>query len=418
MSKPNIEFQIFSVPGQIPGLDGFVGQTDFSINLDAWSEADGQYLPAEEYPISPDAPSAVQRRAPDGDGAQGGVHNLLDMDTDALAALTAVQRVPRQPVHAVRQRGDDQPRGRVREPVNGQQPAVVRDDLQAQLLQTTQQALDAKAEAAEFRRRCAFLEKAYDDLRTASPVVALGAEAPVDTTTRLDASSAEATDPARIPVQSPPVESGAEASGSPTTASPPAGALAVDRTGHLPDELAPSTAKVDKLFVARINEAVKLLQGGSSKVDDSTTLAGTRQFVEEIVTATAKLCKHYAALVRAASGLPSQPTSTAVSVTGTHGGIRESVVRALDAASLSSADRAVVDSVGKAEKLLVTRQRAALSIIAANTKFRAIDGALAVVLDRRVTGSISDALSDSSSCLQSIAAAIILSLGRATARGE
>jgi hypothetical protein len=202
-------FEIFSIPGQIPGLDGFVGQTDFSLNLDAWSEADGLYLPAEEYPISPDAPSAVQRRAPDdGDGAQGGVHNILDMDTDALAALTAVQRVPRQPVHAVRQRGDDQPRGRVREPVNGQQPAVVRDDLQAQLLQTTQQALDAKAEAAEFRRRCAFLEKAYDDLRTASPVVALGAEAPVDTTTRLDASSAEATNPARIPVQSPAVESG------------------------------------------------------------------------------------------------------------------------------------------------------------------------------------------------------------------
>jgi len=224
MSKPNIEFEIFSIPGQVPGLDGFVGQADRSLNFETWSETDGLYLPAEEYDeFTPDAPPAVQRRAPDdGDGAEGGVHNILDMDTDALAALTAVQRVPRQPV--VRQRGDDQPRGRVREPVSGQPPAVVRDDLQAQLLQTTQQALDAKAEAAEFRQRCAFLEKAYNDLRSASPDVALGTEAPVDTTTQLDASSAAATNPARIPVQPPAVESGAGASGSPTTASPGRGA--------------------------------------------------------------------------------------------------------------------------------------------------------------------------------------------------
>ena len=334
------DFQIFSVPGQVAGLDGFVSNADFSLNLGAWSEADGQYLPAEEYPITPDAPRAVQHRAPDGDGAHGGIHHLLDMDTDALAALTAVQRVHRQPAHAVRQHGTD-PRGRVREPGHDQQPAVVRDDLQAQLLQTTQQALDAKAEAAEFRRRCAFLEKAYNDLQfqSASPVVAPGTEAPVDTTTRLDSSSPAATNPARIPVQSPPVESGADASGSPATASPPTGALAVDRTGRLPDELAPSTAKVDKPFAARIAEAVKLLQSGSSKVDDSTTLAGTRQFVEEIVAATAKLDKHYAALVRAASGLPSQPASTAVAVTGAHGGIRESVIRALDAEPLSSDDQ-------------------------------------------------------------------------------
>ncbi len=99
---------------------------------------------------------------------------------------------------------------------------------------------------------------------------------------------------------------------------------------------------MEKHFTARIAEAVKVLQSGSGRVDDSTTLAGTRQFVEEIVTTTAKLDKHYAALVRAASGLPSQPASTAVAVTGAHGGIRESVVRALDAASLSSDDRAIV----------------------------------------------------------------------------
>jgi hypothetical protein len=67
-------FENFSIPGQIPGLDGFVGQTDHSLNFDTWSETDGLYLPAEELDeFSPDAPSAVQRRAPDdGDGAQGG----------------------------------------------------------------------------------------------------------------------------------------------------------------------------------------------------------------------------------------------------------------------------------------------------------------------------------------------------------
>jgi hypothetical protein len=61
--------------------------------------------------------------------------------------------------------------------------------------------------------------------------------------------------------------------------------------------MAPSTEKVDKHFQARIADTVKLLQNGSGKVDDSTTLAGTRQFVEEIVVATARLDKHYAALV-------------------------------------------------------------------------------------------------------------------------
>jgi hypothetical protein len=290
------------------GLDGFVSNAEVSLNLDTCSEADGQYLPAEEFDINPDAPHAVQHRAPDGDGAQGGVRHLLDLDADTLTALTAVQRVPRQPVHVVRQHGNDHPRGRVREPVHDQQPAVVRDDqqravvrddsdLQAQLLQTTQQALDAKAEAAEFRRKCALLEKAYNDLQSASPAVALGAEAPVDTTTRLDASSAAATNPARIPVQSSAVESGAGASSSPTTTSTPAGALAVDHTGGLPVQLAPSTEKVAKHFQNRIDDSVKLLQNGSSKVDDSTTLAGTCQFVEDIVAATAKLDKHFAALV-------------------------------------------------------------------------------------------------------------------------
>ena len=172
----------------------------------------------------------------------------------------------------------------------------------------------------------------------------------------------------------------------------------------------------DKHFQTRIADTVELLQSGSSKVDDSTTLAGTRQFVEEIVTATAKLDKHFAALVRAASGLPSQATSTAVAVTGAHGGIRASVIRALDAVPLSSDDLAVVDSVGQAEQLLVRRQRAAMRIVAANAKFHTIDVSLAVVLDRRVTGSISEALSDSSSCLQSIA--IILSLKGSTAGGR
>ena len=371
MSKLNNGFEIFSVPGQVAGLDGFVGNGDCSLNLDAWSEADGLYLPAEEYTVTPDDARAVQHRAPDGDGAHGGIHHLLDMDADALAALTAVQRIPRQPVHAVRQHGDDHPRGRVREPVSDQQPAVVRDDLQAQLLQTTQQALDAKAEAAEFRRRCAFLEKAYNDLQSASPVAAQGTEAPVDTSTRLDASPAAATNPARIPVQSLTVESGADASGIPNTTSTPAGTPAIDHSGGLPVQMAPSAEKVDK---------------------------------------------HYAALVRAASGLPSQAAPTAVAVTGAHGGIRESVIRALDAEPLSSGDRAVVESVSQAEQLLVKRQRAAMRIVAANAKFHAIDVSLAVVLDRRVTGSISEALSDSSSCLQSIA--IILSLKGSTAGGR
>jgi hypothetical protein len=416
MSKLNNGFEIFSVPGQVAGLDGFVGNGDCSLNPDAWSEADGLYLPAEEYTVTPDDARAVQHRAPDGDSAHGGVHHLLDMDADALAALTAVQRVPRKPVHAVRQHGDDHPRGRVREPVYDQQPAGVRDDLQAQLLQTTQQALDAKAEAAEFRRQCAYFEKAYNDLQSASSVAAQGTEAPVDTSTRLDASPAAATNPARIPVQSLTVESGADASGIPNTTSTPAGMLAVDHAGGLPVQMAPSTEKVDKHFQARIADTVKLLQNGSGKVDDSTTLAGTRQFVEEIVTATARLDKHYAALVRAASGLPSQATSTAVAVTGAHGGIRESVIRALDAEPLSSGDLAVVESVTQAEQLLVKRQRAAMRIVAANAKFHAIDVSLAVVLDRRVTGSISEALSDSSSCLQSIA--IILSLKGSTAGGR
>jgi hypothetical protein len=76
----------------------------------------------------------------------------------------------------------------------------------------------------------------------------------------------------------------------------------------------------------------------------------------------------------------------------------------------------VVASVGLAEQLLVARQRAAMQIVAANTKLRAIDVALAVVLDRRVTGLISETLSDSSSCLQSIA--ILLSVKGSTAGGR
>jgi hypothetical protein len=39
-------FQKNSIPGQVPGLDGFVGNADVSLNLDAWSETDGLYLPA------------------------------------------------------------------------------------------------------------------------------------------------------------------------------------------------------------------------------------------------------------------------------------------------------------------------------------------------------------------------------------
>ena len=55
MSKLNNDFEIFSIPGQVAGLDGFVSNADFSLNLEAWSEADGQYLPAEEYALTPDA---------------------------------------------------------------------------------------------------------------------------------------------------------------------------------------------------------------------------------------------------------------------------------------------------------------------------------------------------------------------------
>ena len=44
MSKLNNGFEIFSGPGQVAGLDGFVGNGDCSLNLDAWSEADGLYL--------------------------------------------------------------------------------------------------------------------------------------------------------------------------------------------------------------------------------------------------------------------------------------------------------------------------------------------------------------------------------------
>ena len=154
-------FEIFSIPGQIAGLDGFVGNTDFSLNIADWSEENenDQYMPAEEFDLTPG--DAVQHRAQGGDGVQVGIRNFLDLDADALTALTAVPRVPRPPVHAVRQDGDNLPRDRVREPVREQQPGVVRDDLQAQLLQTAQLALDAKAEAAVFRHKCALLEKAY-----------------------------------------------------------------------------------------------------------------------------------------------------------------------------------------------------------------------------------------------------------------
>ncbi len=76
----------------------------------------------------------------------------------------------------------------------------------------------------------------------------------------------------------------------------------------------------------------------------------------------------------------------------------------------------MVKSVAQSEQLLVRRRRAAMHIVTANVKLHTIDVSLAVVLDRRVTGSIADALSDSSSCLQSIA--IILSLKGSTAGGR
>ena len=135
-------FEIFTIPGQIAGLDGHVGNADFSLNIADWSEENenDQYMPAEEFDLTPG--DAVQHRAQGGDGTQVGIRNFLDLDADALTALTAVPRVPRPHIHAVRQDGDNLPRDRVREPVREQQPGVVRDDLQAQLLQAAQLALD------------------------------------------------------------------------------------------------------------------------------------------------------------------------------------------------------------------------------------------------------------------------------------
>ena len=122
-------FEIFSVPGQLAGLDGHVGNADFSLNIADWSEENenDQYMPAEEFDLTPG--DAVQHRAQDGDGVQVGIRNFLDLDADALTALTAVTRVPRPPVHAVRQDGDNLPRDRVREPVREQQPGVVRETI-------------------------------------------------------------------------------------------------------------------------------------------------------------------------------------------------------------------------------------------------------------------------------------------------
>ena len=63
-------FEIFSVPGKVAGLDGFVGNNDVSLNIADWNEEHGQYLPAEEFELTPgDAISAVQHdRAQVGDG--------------------------------------------------------------------------------------------------------------------------------------------------------------------------------------------------------------------------------------------------------------------------------------------------------------------------------------------------------------
>ena len=121
-------FEIFSVPGQHAGLDGHVGNADFSLNIADWSEEHDQYMPAEEFDLTPG--DAVQHRAQDGDGVQVGIRNFLDLDADALTALTAVPRVPRPHIHAVRPDGDNHPRDRVRGPVRDKQPGVVRDDLQ------------------------------------------------------------------------------------------------------------------------------------------------------------------------------------------------------------------------------------------------------------------------------------------------
>ena len=81
-------FEIFSVPGQIAGLDGHVGNADFSLNIADWSEENenDQYMPAEEFDLTPG--DAVQHRAQGGDGAQVGIRHILDLDADALTAVT------------------------------------------------------------------------------------------------------------------------------------------------------------------------------------------------------------------------------------------------------------------------------------------------------------------------------------------
>ena len=398
-------FENFSVPGQFAGLDGFVGNADFSLDIVGWFEKLDQHLPAEEFELTPgEAVRAVQHSAQVGDG----IRNFLDLDADALTALTAVPRVPQPPVHAVRQDGENQPRDRVREPVREPQPGVVRGDLQGQLLMTARLALDARAEAAAFRHKCALLEKAYTNLQAASPAVAVGTEAPVDTTAIFDSNTAAPTTPAPRPVGSSARVPGARACDSPSDVDVSVGAL--------PVQLAASTGKVTKQLNARIADTVKTLLSGTSKVDDSTTLAKTCDFVKEVITAAAKLSKHYAELVRAASGLPPPPAPTAVTVASSTNGVRADVMAALDTLELSRRDLEEISLVSRAEQLQMRRVRAAVQIINKNELLRIIDTTLAAVMDRRVTGELSAALSDSSSFLQS--SAIILSLKGSTAGGR
>ncbi len=203
------------------------------------------------------------------------------------------------------------------------------------------------------------------------------------------------------------------ASGSSTT---PAGTLAVVPGSSLPAALQPSADKVSKQLKDRTDSVVKLLLAGASKVDDSTTLSDTRSFFEDIVAAATKLDKHYAALVRAAGGLPSQIAPTAIAVAGAHGGGRASVTEALDMVVLPPADLAAIQLVGKAEQLQMRRARAAMLLVVSNATLRSIDVAFAAVLDKHVTGSLSAALSDVRSFLHAVA--IILSLKGSTAGGR
>ena len=91
-------------------------------------------------------------------------------------------------------------------------------------------------------------------------------------------------------------------------------------------------------------------------------------------------------------------------------------MEALGKVTLTADDLAVVQLAGKAEQLQVQRARAALHIVTSNPTLRAIDSALATVLDKRVTGSLAVALSDVSSFLHAVA--IILSLKGSTAGGR